>query len=74
MYTFNPVWGHLIVSRVRNRVWEASRQGNTARVYVDSIITTAHLDKDCGEIGDWKLEEEFTGLDIRHLNIFRSVA
>lgn len=74
LFTFNPIWAHLIVSRVRARVFEATKQGETARVYVDSVITTAELPTDQGNLGDWKLEETLVGLDIRGLNRYSSVA
>lgn len=69
----NPVWAHLILGRVRLRLFDVARTMPTARVYVDSVVVSGELPTG-DALGDWKLEAEFHGLDIRHLNIYRSIA
>lgn len=69
---FNPIWAHLIVSRVRLRLWQTVRAIPTARVYVDSVVIQGELPT--GEsVGDWRLEETYCGLDIRGLNWLASI-
>lgn len=68
----NPVWAHLIVARIRARLFDIAKEFPTARVYVDSVVIQGELP--VGEsLGDWKLEARFNGLDLRHLNIYRSL-
>lgn len=67
----NPIWAHLIVGRVRARLYDVAANHTTARVYVDSVVVEGELPTG-PNIGDWKLEETFQGLDVRHLNIYRS--
>lgn len=70
---FNPVWAHLIVSRVRARLWEVTRSFPAARVYVDSVVIRGELP--VGEsVGDWRLEEEYCGLSVHGINSLSSTA
>lgn len=71
--TFNPIWAHLITSRIKARLYDVLRGHDTARVYVDSVVTTAELPTG-NNIGDWKLEAEYSGLAVRHLNRYYSLA
>lgn len=52
----NIPWAHLIVSRVRMRLWEASR--GAAHVFVDSVITQREIPTGDG-LGDWRLEKVY---------------
>lgn len=52
----NIPWAHLIVSRVRMRLWEYSK--NSVHVYVDSVITSDVLPTG-DNIGDWRLEKTY---------------
>jgi hypothetical protein len=58
----NIPYAHLIVSRVRKRVWEYAR--NAVHVYVDSIITKDQIPTG-NNIGDWRLERSYDGVIIR---------
>lgn len=50
----NVPWAHLIISRVKMRLWEASSKA--LHVFVDSVITSEKLQT--GEnVGDWRLED-----------------
>lgn len=51
----NFVWGWLIVSRVRFRVWEAAQEA--AHVYVDEVLVPHELPT--GGEGHWKLKQEY---------------
>lgn len=55
----NLPWAHLIVSRVRMRLWHEVIQGDVLHVFVDSIITKGirRIDQ---SIGGWKLEHIYT--------------
>ena len=55
----NLPWAHLIVSRVRMRLWEEVMKGDVLHVFVDSIIT-ANVRPIRPEIGGWKLEHVYT--------------
>lgn len=52
----NIPWAHLVVSRVRRRLWEHSQ--DAVHVFVDSVITP-HRIKEGSAIGDWKLEKTY---------------
>lgn len=56
----NPVWGAIITSRLRLRLWQLWDAGNRRvyRVYTDSVVTDEELDTGEG-VGEWKLEETF---------------
>lgn len=65
----DPVWAHLILGRVRERLWRIvnDNPGDVARVYVDSVIVRPSVSVDIGEeIGDWRLEGEYAALHIRN--------
>lgn len=52
----NIPWAHAIISRVKMRLWEYSK--NSLHVFVDSVITSDKLP--CGEsIGDWRHEQTY---------------
>lgn len=52
----NLVWAHLIVARVRRRVWESAR--DAVHIYVDSVITPHELTTGVG-YGEWRLEQTY---------------
>lgn len=52
----NIPWAHLIVSRVKMRLWNFSN--NAVHVYVDSVITKDTIPTGDG-IGDWRLEKTY---------------
>jgi hypothetical protein len=52
----NVPWAHLIVSRVRNKLWQAS--GNAVHVFVDSVITPDVIPTG-DKVGDWRLEKVY---------------
>lgn len=54
--TLNVPWAHLIVSRVKMKLWEYSKRA--LHVFVDSIITGDVLPTG-PSVGDWRLEEEY---------------
>ena len=58
----NIVWAHLILSRVKMRVWNQS--ANAAHIFVDSVMTQDEIITG-DEIGDWKLVKKFNGVKIR---------
>lgn len=49
----NVPWAHLILSRVRRKLWDASTLGAWCHVYTDSIITTRTLSTGTSP-GDWR--------------------
>lgn len=60
----NIVWAHVILSRVKMRLYEVSQ--SSCHVYVDSVITTQELPTS-DAIGAWKLETVFPeGVQIKH--------
>lgn len=60
----NVPWAHLIVSRVKSKLWQAV-DPSTVHVYVDSLLTQKPLAIG-PDIGDWKLEKVYTrGLIVR---------
>ena len=60
----NIPWAHLIVSRVKLKLWHAV-DASTVHVYVDSLLTQKPIVTGDG-IGDWKLEQTYTnGLIVR---------
>ncbi len=52
----NIPWAHLIVSRVKMRLWTYAR--SAVHVYVDSVITPEILPTG-SELGDWRLEKTY---------------
>lgn len=67
----NFVWGMLIISRVRGKVWEASNQA--LHVYVDEVITPHELPT--GEaLGDWRLKETYDGIEVCGTGWFGTLA
>lgn len=52
----NIPWAHAITSRVRMRLWEASK--DAIHVYVDSVITPHQLPTGTN-VGDWRLEKVY---------------
>lgn len=63
----NPIWAHVILSRVRARLHEATRQGTVARVYVDNVIINRPLPTGDG-LGSWRLETEYDGIRVNNLH------
>jgi hypothetical protein len=55
----NLPWAHLIVSRVRERLWHEAMKGDVVHVFVDSIICKGHR-RIAPEVGGWKLEHIYT--------------
>jgi hypothetical protein len=59
----NIPWAHVIVARVKMRLWENSH--NALHVYVDSVLTTERL-RTGDSLGDWRLEKTYRrGLIVR---------
>jgi hypothetical protein len=56
--TRNPVWGAIITSRVRMRLYEMTWKMPVSRVYVDSVVTRQQIDVGDG-VGEWKLVDYF---------------
>ncbi len=56
----NPIWGAIITSRLRLRLWDLWDSGRrrTFRVFTDSIVTDTEIDTG-PNIGDWALKEEY---------------
>jgi hypothetical protein len=54
----NLVWAHMIVSRVRLRLWDVVKEHGAAHVYVDSVITRGKLGTGT-QVGQWKLEKHY---------------
>lgn len=54
----NIPWAHLVISRVKMRLWEFTK--HAVHVYVDSVITSERLPTG-DNIGDWRLEKEYPG-------------
>lgn len=52
----NFVWAHLVISRVKAKVWAAARRA--VHVYVDSVITPDSLPTG-SDIGEWRLCKEY---------------
>lgn len=64
----NLVWAHVLIGRVRARVWQESK--NAAHVFVDSIITTDEIRTGSG-LGAWRLDAEYaSGVKIRHAGFY----
>lgn len=64
----NPVWAHIILSRVRRRLWDVVKAypGDVARVYVDSVIIRDRVKLSVGnDVGQWKIKEMLDRPDIR---------
>lgn len=57
-HTRNPVWGAIITSRVRLRLYEVTWRQPVSRVYVDSVVTRQPIEEK-DEIGGWKLVDYF---------------
>ena len=68
----NPIWAHVILSRVRARLYEATRNARVARVYVDNVIVDRPLPEGDG-LGSWRLEHEYGGLRISNLHRITSI-
>ena len=61
--TANIPYAHLIVSRVRSKLW--THAGKGVHVFVDSVITPERL-KTGDDLGDWKLEKVYPdGVQVR---------
>lgn len=59
----NFVWAHIIVSRVKMRIWQEATRA--AHVFVDSVVTTRELPTGAA-LGDWRLVQEYpTGVHIQ---------
>ncbi len=69
----NPIWAHIILSRVRARLHDITRSANVARVYVDSVIVDRPLESGSGAPGDWRLECQYEGLRILNLHRITSL-
>ena len=54
--TLNIPWAHMIVSRVKLRLWKAAT--NAVHVFVDSVITP-HVLETGPNLGDWRLEKAY---------------
>jgi hypothetical protein len=54
----NPIWGAIITSRVRLRLWQIADKPGTHRVFVDSVVTEFPIETG-GEIGDWVEKAHF---------------
>jgi hypothetical protein len=68
----NPIWAHVILSRVRSRLYDATRAGTVARVYVDNVIINRQLPTtDC--LGGWRLEAEYDGIRVSNLHRITSL-
>lgn len=63
----NPIWAHIILSRVRARLFDAAQGAQVARIYVDNIILDRPLPEGSG-IGTWRFEAEYDGLKISNLH------
>lgn len=68
----NPIWAHLIIGRVRYRVWQVVMSGPCARVYIDSVTTQTTL-KLGDSIGDWRIEETYNGINVQGINHITSL-
>jgi hypothetical protein len=64
----SAVWGHLILGRVRRRVWEAMGQSRGVLAHVDSVLAPGDWCPETGDgLGDWRLEAEYgDGVIVRH--------
>lgn len=64
--TTNLVWAHLVLSRVKMRVWERVTP-HTVHVFVDSVLTAATDNIPTGEsVGDWRAERIYwEGVQVR---------
>lgn len=68
----NPIWAHVVLSRVRSRLYDATRSGQVARVYVDNVIINRELPTGDG-IGSWRLETEYDGIRVNNLHRITSL-
>jgi hypothetical protein len=59
----NLIWAHVLIGRVKMRVWSESK--NAAHVFVDSIITQDVLPTG-DRLGEWKHEKTYDGLRVKH--------
>lgn len=68
----NPIWAHVVLSRVRARLHDATRVGTVARVYVDNVIIDRRL-----PVGDdpgcWRFEAEYDGIRVANLHRITSL-
>lgn len=66
--TLNVVWGHIIMARVKLKVWQSTN--DIAHVFVDSLITRDELPTGT-KVGDFRLVKEYPGgVKIRHAGFF----
>lgn len=69
---YNPIWAHLIVSRVKRRVLQALAEYAGVHACVDSVIVRREMPTG-DKIGDWRLKAVYThGLVIEKTNVIRS--
>jgi len=67
----NYIWAHLIMSRVKSRVYDVIK--DACYVFVDSVITRKTLTTGTN-IGDWKLEKEYPeGVVIFQAGVYRDM-
>jgi hypothetical protein len=63
----NTIWAHVLLSRVRARLYSITKLARVARVYVDSVIVDRPLPT--GEaVGSWRFETAFNGIRIANLH------
>jgi hypothetical protein len=65
----SAVWAHLILGRVRRRLWEAMCSAKGVLAHVDSVLAPGDwTPTDIGDgLGEWRLEEEYgDGVIVRH--------
>jgi hypothetical protein len=63
--SYNPLYAHIIVSRVRHRLYAFSNEAK--RIFVDSILTPIQHPEIVGEkIGDFKFVGEFKDVFVRN--------
>jgi hypothetical protein len=63
----NLVWAHVVISRVKMRIWDDAK--GAAHIFVDSVIVPHEL-PESDDIGGWRLEHTFNGLQIRHAGYY----
>jgi hypothetical protein len=66
--TQNLVWAHLLIGRVKARVWQESK--NAAHIFVDSIITRDEI-RTADGLGSWRLDAEYAnGVKVQHAGFY----